>query len=116
MMEVNSVKIYCSLKKFNENNVSNKFKLNILRIVQEQLNNILKHPKAKEIWISLTKKQKTILLIITDNGIGFNTAVKQNGIGIENIKNRAVSYNGTAKFVSQPGKGCVLTVTIPSEI
>ena len=116
MMEVNPVKIYFSLKKFTENSVTNKLKLNILRMVQEQLNNIFKHAKAKEIWISLAKKQKTILLIITDNGIGFNTAVKQNGIGIENIKNRAVSYNGTANFVSQPGKGCVLTVTIPSEI
>ncbi|WP_462255079.1 PAS domain-containing sensor histidine kinase [Ferruginibacter sp.] len=116
MMEVNPVKIYCALKKFTENSVSNKFKLNILRIVQEQLNNILKHAKAKEIWISIAKKQKTIELIIVDNGIGFNTAVKQNGIGIENIKSRAVSYNGNASFVSQTGKGCVLTVTIPADV
>ena len=48
-----------------------------------------------------------------DNGVGFDTRKKQNGIGIENIKSRAALHNGIAAFVSQPGNGCVLTVTFP---
>ena len=112
-MEVNPVKISCALKSFKEHSVNDKFKLNVFRIVQEQLNNILKHAKATEVTISLSQNKKSIILSISDNGVGFDTGKKRKGIGIANIKSRAASYNGTADFVSQPGQGCVLTVTFP---
>ena len=108
-MEVNSVKIVFNVKYFIENSVNDKFKLNIYRIIQEQLNNIVKHAKATKVVIKLLQNKKSIKLIISDNGIGFNTGKKRNGIGIANIKSRAVSFNGTADFISQPGSGCVLT-------
>jgi PAS domain S-box-containing protein len=111
MMEVNPVKISCALEHFKEQSVNDKFKLNIFRIVQEQLNNILKHAKATEIAICLLQDKKSIMLTIADNGIGFDTSQKRKGIGLENIKNRVASYNGTADFVSQPGQGCILNVT-----
>jgi signal transduction histidine kinase len=112
-MEVNPVKISCALESFIEYSVNNKFKHNVYRIVQEQLNNILKHAKATEVVISLSQNEKSIMLTISDNGVGFDTGKKRKGIGIDNIKSRATSYNGTADFVSQPGQGCVLTVTFP---
>ncbi|MFN2438983.1 MAG: PAS domain S-box protein [Chitinophagaceae bacterium] len=112
-MEVNPIKISSALDIFIENRVNDKFKLNFFRIVQEQLNNILKHAKATEVKISLSQNKKSITLIISDNGVGFDTDKKPKGIGIANIKSRAATYNGTADFVSQPGQGCVLNVTFP---
>lgn len=111
LMEVSKLKITCALTTFNEKNFDEKFKLNIFRIVQEQLNNILKHAKATTINISILQNDKKVQLVITDNGIGFDTAKKQAGIGIDNIKGRAINYNGIADFVSASGEGCKLTVT-----
>jgi PAS domain S-box-containing protein len=112
-MEVNPVKISCTLKSFIEHSVNDKFKLNVYRIMQEQLNNILKHAKATKVIISLAQNKKSIILTVSDNGVGFDTGKKRKGIGVDNIKSRAASYNGTADFVSQPGQGCVLTATFP---
>jgi two-component system, NarL family, sensor histidine kinase UhpB len=113
MTTVNPIKICCKLNSFNEKKVTDKFKLNVFRIVQEHLNNILKHAHATKVAITLSQNESFVQLSIVDNGVGFDTDKKQNGIGIDNIKSRAVSYNGIASFVSQPGKGCVLTVIIP---
>lgn len=112
-MEVNPIKISCVLDKLIEDKVSDKFKLTIFRIVQEQINNILKHAKATGVTIKFSQNKKTITLNITDNGIGFDPAIKRKGIGLDNIKSRAISYSGNADFISQPGKGCILIVTFP---
>jgi PAS domain S-box-containing protein len=113
IMQVNPVKIECELQGFLENSIDKKFKLNIYRIVQEQLNNVLKHAKAKNIAIGLLQKSGLVVLSITDDGVGFDVNKKQNGIGVDNIKSRAAGYNGTAGFISQPGSGCVLSVVFP---
>ena len=112
-MEVNPVKIFAELEQFIEQSVNDKFKLNVFRILQEQLNNILKHAKATRVAISLLQNKSSIILSIIDNGIGFDTHKKGPGIGIANIKSRATKYKGTADLVSQPGEGCVLTVKFP---
>jgi two-component system sensor histidine kinase UhpB len=112
-MEVNPVKISFEKKSFIEHSVNDKFKLNIFRIVQEQLNNILKYAKSTESTISLSQNKTSIILSISDNGVGFDTYKQIKGIGIANIKSRAAAYNGTADIVSQPGMGCTLTVTFP---
>ena len=112
-MEIHPIKIVCTQDSLIEKLVNTKFKLNIFRIVQEQLNNILKHARASVANIHLSQNKKTVTLSITDNGVGFDTTKKTKGIGIANIRNRAKVYKGSAKFVSQPGKGCVLTVTFP---
>jgi PAS domain S-box-containing protein len=110
-MEANPLKVSFSVKSFKDESVDEKFKLNLFRIVQEQLNNILKHAHATEVNIRLTQNKKSIILSISDNGIGFDTTLKQKGIGIANIKSRAATYKGTANFISYPGGGCVLCVT-----
>jgi PAS domain S-box-containing protein len=107
------LKISCTLDSFIEGSVNDKFKLNVYRIIQEQLHNILKHAGATEINISLLQNKRSIMLSISDNGIGFDTEKKQMGIGIANIKSRAMSYNGMAEFVSQPDLGCILTARFP---
>jgi len=109
-MEMNDLKIFFTTDKFDEKTVDDQFKLNIYRIVQEQLNNILKHANANEMTISLSQNQYAISLIVSDDGVGFDTYKKSKGIGLGNIRSRAISYNGTADFISQPGQGCVLAV------
>jgi len=113
MSEVNTVTISSSLNSFNEKTATDKFKLNIFRIIQEHLNNILKHAKATQVIIRLSQDENTVQLHITDNGIGFDTTKKQEGIGIDNIKSRAIAFNGIADFISQPGSGCELRVSFP---
>jgi two-component system sensor histidine kinase UhpB len=98
---------------FQEENIPSTIKENLFRIAQEQLSNIQKHAKASEIGIQLKNDSKMVGLLIRDNGVGFDIRQKRLGIGITNIFNRAESYNGTAEILSQPGKGCTLSVQIP---
>jgi two-component system, NarL family, sensor histidine kinase UhpB len=87
-------------------------KLTCYRIVQVQLSNIVRHAKAKKATIRL-RKDANLELIITDDGIGFQPGKNTSGIGLRNIRNRVGIYNGEFDVSSAPGKGCVLTVTIP---
>ena len=88
-------------------------KLNIYRIVQEQTNNILKYATASLASITINENNGTVYLSIIDNGKGFDTLTKRNGIGISNIINRIESYNGEVILESSPGKGCKLEIRIP---
>jgi len=116
IMEVHPIKIFCSMDSGIHTLVNAKFNLNIFRIVQEQLNNIIKHAEASLVYINLTQTAENIVLSISDNGKGFNIHKKAKGIGIANIKSRAESFNGNASFNSAPGKGCVLMVLFPLEL
>lgn len=108
-MEIYPIKIACRHNLI-DTKLDDKFTMNVFRILQEQLNNILKHAKATVVNIGLSQNKKTIVLSIADNGVGFDTAQSFQGIGIKNIKNRSEAYGGIADFVSQPGKGCVLSL------
>lgn len=112
-MESNPIKLDCKMDRRLEKKVNDKFKLNIFRIIQEQFNNILKHAKAAHVTVSLSQTKKNILLVVSDDGAGFDTGKKRNGIGLTNIQSRAELYNGGVHFTSSPGKGCVLTVSFP---
>ncbi len=88
-------------------------KLMVFRIVQEQVNNILKHSKATRAEIKLSVTEKLLNITIEDNGIGFDTSKRSAGIGLNNIVSRAELHNGTMEVISSPGKGCILNVSIP---
>jgi PAS domain S-box-containing protein len=85
----------------------------LYRIVQEQLNNIEKYAKASGVTIEFSTGKDHIDMTIQDNGVGFDTKKKAKGIGLMNILNRAESFNGSAIIISEPGKGCTLTVAVP---
>ena len=86
------------------------FKLVIYRIIQEQLNNILKHAEASEVEISLKNENEQVELTIKDNGVGFDSTAKKTGIGLKNIQNRAQIYDGNVEIISSPGNGCTMKV------
>jgi two-component system sensor histidine kinase UhpB len=86
--------------------------LYIYRIIQEQLNNIIKHANAKNVWVELIENYHSIDLIVRDDGKGFNPKEKSGGIGLTNIQNRAELLNGTLEIISAPNEGCELRVRI----
>jgi two-component system sensor histidine kinase UhpB len=94
-------------------NLSNNKKLIIYRIVQEQINNILKHSRATESQIELKTHNKKLQLLIKDNGVGFDPKKKAKGIGLNNIISRVEMHNGDMEIISSPGNGCMLKVEIP---
>jgi PAS domain S-box-containing protein len=108
IMRVHPIKIYLDVKELNENILNEKFKLNLFRIVQEQLNNILKHAKATKVLITFIETQNEISVSISDDGIGFDTSKRNKGVGITNIKSRGELYKGSVVITSKPGEGCVL--------
>lgn len=95
---------------FDESNITDKHKLTIYRIVQEQFNNILKYASAKNVIVELNQHNEKIMLSIKDDGVGFDTENKSKGVGLMNIKTRASLFNGEMIIVSSPGNGCELRV------
>jgi PAS domain S-box len=93
-----------------ENIIDDKLKLAIYRIVQEQLNNIIKYAKATTILISLKHDDDKVLLTIKDNGVGFDTSRSSTGIGLINIRTRASLFKGKLDITSSPGNGCTMKV------
>jgi two-component system sensor histidine kinase UhpB len=93
--------------------LDDKQQLTIYRIIQEQINNILKHSNAKNVTISLSEMDNSAILVITDDGLGFDKNERANGIGLKNMKSRAELLNGTFCIDSEPGSGCRLKVRIP---
>jgi signal transduction histidine kinase len=94
-----------------EDKLDDKLKMTLFRIVQEQLNNILKHAAASDIYISMRQTGSRIKLVISDDGKGFDPRKKRKGIGISNIINRVEVFNGQVQIVSSPGKGCSMTIS-----
>lgn len=87
--------------------------LNLYRILQEQITNILKYAKATEINITVENRKNHICLNIHDNGVGINTLKYQGGIGLNNIKKRVELLTGNYVLKSSQGNGCELNIRIP---
>ena len=90
---------------------------NLYRIVQEALNNTHKHAKAKSVEVVLEKRDNLIVLLVEDDGAGFNVKNKKNrlkGLGLTGMKERAALIGGTFEIESAPGKGTTVFVRVPA--
>ncbi len=90
---------------------------NLYRIVQEALNNTHKHAKAKSVEVVLEKRGDLIVLLVEDNGKGFNPEATKNrrkGIGLIGMKERAALVGGTLEIESVPGRGTTIFVRVPA--
>jgi signal transduction histidine kinase len=97
-------------------NLSLDLKLNLYRILQEQLKNIMKYAKASEIVVEVTLCKNHILKMrIADNGIGFNMKEVKHGIGISNMKRRAELSAGELCLQTSPGNGTEIIIIVPLE-
>lgn len=93
--------------------ISIDIQLNLYRILQEQLRNIIKYAKAKVIKVGVLIENDKLNAIISDDGIGFNVSAVKRGIGLANMKRRAELFDGKFEVISTPGNGCEIKVEIP---
>jgi PAS domain S-box-containing protein len=90
--------------------------MNLYRIVQECLNNIMKHSRAKKAGVRLERDVHEVQLRIEDDGCGFGSdsiAESTKGLGLKNITERARMLGGKLKMDSAPSRGVKITLTIP---
>jgi two-component system, NarL family, sensor histidine kinase UhpB len=107
---VNDFKIISNWKNIKNQLLSEQLKLTIFRIAQEQLNNISKHAKAKNVSLTLSMEKNNLHFIIEDDGVGFDATQKVKGVGLQNIFSRANLHNGKAEITSTIEKGCTLSI------
>ena len=87
--------------------------LNLYRILQEQLRNIIKYAKGTTVEVSVFIYNNKLKMRIADDGVGFDINSVKKGIGLANIKRRAELFSGKLQINSSPGNGCELLITIP---
>lgn len=90
--------------------------IKLKNIIEEFINNIIKHSKASNATVSLDYREENLHIEITDNGIGFDTAIiasQASGVGLSQIKARIESIDGTIFIQSEINNGTSISITIP---
>lgn len=95
--------------------LSNNAELVIYRMVQELLNNAVKHADCSQVLVDLSQDERTIAVTIEDNGKGFIPAAlsKQDGMGISNIQSKVMALDGKIEILSERGTGTSITIELP---
>jgi len=100
--------------------MSPEFEVNLFRIIQEILNNVLKHAGATWVKVTLTRERAHLRLVVEDNGRGFDPklleslAPDRRGLGLHEITERAKMMRGRATIRSRPGQGTQVAVEVPT--
>ena len=111
-----SSKLKCHFKYDNRidwDQLKGDIKINIYRIVQESLQNCIKHAKATKVDLLFESEKEHVRIIVLDNGVGFDQKKGKRGIGLKNINSRLEKLNGTYDIHSKIGQGTKVIVTIP---
>ncbi|MEJ5993606.1 sensor histidine kinase [Pedobacter sp. Du54] len=87
----------------------------LYRVIQEAVNNVIKHAEANSLAIQLTKEEESITVMIEDNGRGFDRSSLDDfeGVGLKNIRTRVEYLKGQVDFSSTPGAGTLVAIFIP---
>jgi signal transduction histidine kinase len=86
----------------------------VFRIVQEALTNVLKHAQANRVSVMLEYRNDELLVIVEDNGRGFQPGTERDGLGLLGIHERVALVGGKLNIESEPGSGTTLVVRIPA--
>lgn len=98
---------------FNWEMTESVLRMNIYRILQEALQNSYKYAAAKNIFVTLTKEDDFVRILVHDDGIGFKVAKAKKGLGLQNIADRAKSLHGEFSIISGGREGTILNVLLP---
>ena len=86
----------------------------VYRIVQEALTNIIRHAHATRIDVLLKRRDEALIVIVEDNGVGFDPKDQQNGrLGMVGMQERTTMLGGTITFESIPGSGTTVFLEVP---
>jgi two-component system, NarL family, sensor kinase len=99
-----------------EREIEQRKKLILFRIIQESIQNILKHANASAFNIFFSYGEKELHVTVSDNGAGFDydeVFKGRNGLGLSNIQSRSVLIGGSAVIASKPGEGTRIDIIIP---
>lgn len=91
--------------------------IHVYRILQELINNVLKHAKASVIAVSLSNTNGKLVIVVADDGVGFDAEKidrESAGLGLRNIQSRTQVLKGDIYLDSIPGKGSTFTIEIPA--
>ncbi|MCY7292720.1 MAG: sensor histidine kinase [Ferruginibacter sp.] len=113
-MELSSkTKIICE-QLGSDRDLGNSANVNVYRIVQELVNNAIKHAQASQILVQLTKSSDKVLLTVEDDGKGFdiNTLENATGIGYINLKQRVAYLNGKMDIETKPSQGTAVNIEL----
>jgi two-component system NarL family sensor kinase len=86
------------------------YKLNIYRITQELVKNVMVHARANHALVQLLQNENKVVLSVEDNGTGFNVNEIKGGMGLHNLRTRASSLDGLFILESIPGKGTTVII------
>ena len=112
---VSQIKFLTSIDNI-DNILSRENEVQYFRIIQEIINNIIKHSGAKNVVINIKKSIMFIVTEIEDDGIGFEiTNTTKLGLGLINIEERIQMIRGTYEFKSEQGSGTKFKITIPTK-
>jgi len=101
------------------NQLDEDIRMCLFRSVRELLNNVVKHSQAQKVGISLDKTNENIIIIVRDDGDGFDPSEVNSkinagvGFGLFSIREQLESFTGNLKVESRPGCGSCFTITIP---
>ncbi|MES2763610.1 MAG: tetratricopeptide repeat protein [Bacteroidota bacterium] len=102
----------------NTSGLSNRLESNtemvLYRVVQESVNNVIKHAQASTLEIQIILDEEGVSLTIEDNGKGFDTTKQSEGIGLQNLRSRITFLKGEIDIQSAPGKGTLIAIFIGS--
>ncbi len=93
--------------------IDHDLQLNLYRVLQEQLRNIIKYAHCKKIEVDVIVCDHKLKMRISDDGVGFETDKYKKGIGISNMKRRTELFQGDFSITSSPGYGCELLIEVP---
>jgi PAS domain S-box-containing protein len=100
--------------------LSPQLEIMLFRVIQEAFNNIVKHANARNAYLKLQYKKKSIKISIRDDGIGFNVQetrrpkIPIQGLGLISMKERIELVNGSLVINSSPGSGTKIIIEVPA--
>lgn len=93
--------------------VENSKEIQLFRIIQELLTNVIKHAKASEVTVQFTEDEDELIIMVEDNGIGFDPEKNYDGMGLNNIRQRVSRTGGQLNIDSAPGNGTTVIINVP---
>ena len=93
--------------------LSPELEIDIYRIVQEALGNAARHSRAKKTWIGGHFSDGMLRLVVGDDGVGFDVAKRERGLGLDGMRERAAIHAGSVDVRSQRGMGTRVAIVVP---